>query len=80
MIAEHPIDHDLPSLLEHLPGSVKNADLNRPSFEQYYAPFLILACRQKGLSFGMIGVLIRLREIGVNLTGIPSSAVGKSRS
>ena len=52
--------------------------------QQYYDPFLILAFRQKGLSFGMIGVLIAFRAICINLMEIPSGAVadvmGRRRS
>lgn len=52
--------------------------------QQYYDPFLILAFRQKGLSFGMIGVLIGFRAICVNLIEIPAGAVadvvGRRRS
>ncbi len=52
--------------------------------QQYYDPFLILAFRQKGLSFGMIGVLIGFRAICINLMEIPSGAVadvmGRRRS
>lgn len=52
--------------------------------QQYYDPFLILAFRQKGLSFGMIGVLIGFRAISINLMEIPAGAVadvlGRRRS
>jgi len=52
--------------------------------QQYYDPFLILAFLQKGLSFGMIGVLIGFRAICINLTEIPAGAVadvmGRRRS
>jgi len=52
--------------------------------QQYYDPFLILAFRQKGLSFGMIGLLIGFRAVCVNLTEIPAGAVadvmGRRRS
>jgi MFS family permease len=52
--------------------------------QQYYDPFLILVFRQKGLSFGMIGVLIGFRAICINLMEIPSGAVadvmGRRRS
>lgn len=43
--------------------------------QQYYDPFLILAFRQMGLSFFMIGVLTAFREVIVNLVEIPSGAV-----
>ncbi len=52
--------------------------------QQYYDPFLILVFLQKGLSFGMIGVLIGFRAICINLTEIPAGAVadvmGRRRS
>ena len=52
--------------------------------QQYFDPFLILAFRQKGLSFGMIGILIGFRAICINLMEIPSGAVadvmGRRRS
>ena len=52
--------------------------------QQYYDPFLILAFRQKGLSFAMIGVLIGFREICVNFLEVPTGAVadvmGRRRS
>ena len=47
--------------------------------QQYYDPFLILAFRQKGLSFGMIGVLIGFRAICINLTEIPAGAVADGK-
>jgi MFS family permease len=43
--------------------------------QQYYDPFLILAFLQKGLSFGMIGVLIGFRAICVNVMEVPSGAI-----
>jgi len=43
--------------------------------QQYYEPFLILAFREKGLSFFMIGLLIAYREVLVNAMEIPSGAV-----
>jgi MFS family permease len=43
--------------------------------QQYYEPFLILAFREKGLSFLQIGLLIGFREICINLFEIPSGAV-----
>jgi len=52
--------------------------------QQYYDPFLILAFRQKGLSFGMIGALIGFRAICINLMEVPTGAVadvmGRRRS
>lgn len=52
--------------------------------QQYYDPVLILAFRQKGLSFAMIGALIGFRAISINLMEIPAGAVadvmGRRRS
>lgn len=52
--------------------------------QRYYDPFLILAFREKGLSFFLIGILIAFREITVNIFEIPSGAVadiyGRRRS
>ncbi len=43
--------------------------------QRYFEPFLILAFREKGLSFLDIGLLIGFREICVYLLDIPSGAV-----
>ena len=43
--------------------------------QTYFEPFLILAFREKGLSFFQIGLLIGFREVCVNLLEIPSGAV-----
>jgi MFS family permease len=43
--------------------------------QQYYDPFIILAFREKGLSFFQIGILIGFREICVNLLEIPTGVV-----
>jgi len=43
--------------------------------QQYYDPFLILAFREKGLSFLQIGMLIAFREVMVNVLEIPSGAM-----
>ena len=43
--------------------------------QTYFEPFLILAFREKGLSFFQIGLLIGFREVCVNLFEIPSGAV-----
>ena len=52
--------------------------------QRYYDPFLILAFREKGLSFLQIGILIGFREIVMNLFEVPSGAVadlyGRRRS
>jgi MFS family permease len=52
--------------------------------QQYYEPFLILAFREKGLSFFAIGLLVAFREAAVNLMEIPSGAIadvwGRRRS
>lgn len=42
--------------------------------QQYFDPFLILAFREKGLSFAAIGGLVAFRSICVNLLEIPSGA------
>lgn len=43
--------------------------------QQYYDPFLILAFREKGLSFFTIGILIAFREICINIFEVPSGAI-----
>ena len=43
--------------------------------QQYYAPFLMVALMQMGLSFTMIGLLVAFREVSVNLMEIPSGAI-----
>ena len=52
--------------------------------QRYYEPFIILAFREKGLSFTMIGVLIGFREICINLLEVPTGAIadviGRRRS
>ena len=52
--------------------------------QQYYDYFLILAFRQMGLSYFLIGVLVAFREITVNFMEIPSGAIadltGRRRS
>jgi MFS family permease len=52
--------------------------------QKYYEPFLILALRDKGLSFFMIGLLIGFRQVCVNLLEIPTGVVadmyGRRRS
>lgn len=52
--------------------------------QQYYEYFIILAFRQMGLSYFMIGVLIAFREIMVNMMEIPTGGVadlcGRRRS
>lgn len=52
--------------------------------QQYYDLFLILAFREKGLSFTTIGLLVGFREIAINLMEIPTGAVadvlGRRRS
>lgn len=42
--------------------------------QQYYEPFLILAFREKGLSFFAIGLLVGFRDLCVNLLEIPTGA------
>jgi len=52
--------------------------------QQYYDPFLILAFREKGLSFAVIGLLIGFREVCINVMEVPTGAiadvVGRRRS
>ncbi len=52
--------------------------------QQYFEPFLLLALREKGLSFTQIGLLIGFRAICINLMEIPTGAiadvVGRRRS
>ncbi|NOZ22796.1 MAG: MFS transporter [Planctomycetes bacterium] len=43
--------------------------------QQYYEPFLILAFREKGMSFFQIGILIAFREICINIFEVPSGAI-----
>ncbi|MEE9256846.1 MAG: MFS transporter [bacterium] len=43
--------------------------------QTYFEPFLILAFREKGLSFFQIGLLIGFREVCVNLFEVPSGVV-----
>lgn len=42
--------------------------------QTYFEPFLILALREKGLSFFQIGMLIGFRDLCVNMLEIPSGA------
>ena len=52
--------------------------------QQYYEPFIILAFREKGLSFFAIGLLVGFRELCVNILEIPTGAIadlhGRRRS
>lgn len=52
--------------------------------QQYYEPFFILFCLEKGLNFAMIGLLIAFREICICILEIPTGAiadvVGRRRS
>ena len=43
--------------------------------QQYYEYFLLLAFRQMGLSYFVIGLLISFREIMINLMEVPSGAI-----
>ncbi len=43
--------------------------------QQYYDYFILLAFRQMGLSYFMIGILIAFREIMINVMEIPSGAI-----
>lgn len=52
--------------------------------QAYFEPFLILALREKGLSFFHIGLLIGFREVCINLMEVPTGAIadlhGRRRS
>jgi MFS family permease len=52
--------------------------------QQYYEPFFILFCMEKGLNFAMIGLLIAFREICICILEIPTGAIadvaGRRRS
>ena len=52
--------------------------------QQYYAPFLILAFREKGLAFFAIGSLMGFRELCVQILEVPTGAIadlyGRRRS
>jgi len=52
--------------------------------QQYYAPFIILAFREKGLTFFTIGLLVGFRELAVNVLEVPTGVVadlsGRRRS
>ncbi len=43
--------------------------------QQYFEPFLILAFRDKGLSFTFIGLLFGFREICINLLEMPTGTI-----
>ncbi|MFC1867846.1 MFS transporter [Thermodesulfobacteriota bacterium] len=43
--------------------------------QQYYDYFLLLAFRQMGLNYFMIGLLIAFREVMINIIEVPSGAV-----
>jgi MFS family permease len=52
--------------------------------QRYFEPFLFLAMIEKGMTFSQIGILIGLRELMINLLGVPMGAVadvlGRRRS
>jgi len=52
--------------------------------QQYYDPFIILAFREKGLSFFLIGLLVGFRGLAVNVMEVPTGAIadlcGRRRS
>ena len=52
--------------------------------QRYFEPFLLLAFREKGLSFFQIGLLIGFRELCINILEVPTGAVadlyGRRRS
>jgi hypothetical protein len=41
--------------------------------QRNFEPFLILVFREKGLSFGAIGILIGFREICINILEVPAA-------
>ena len=43
--------------------------------QQYFEPFLVLALRERRLSFALIGLLVGFRELSINLLEIPTGAV-----
>ena len=43
--------------------------------QQYYEPFFILFCLEKGLNYAVIGLLISFREIFIFLLEIPTGAI-----
>ncbi len=43
--------------------------------QEYFAPFIVLAFLEKGLSYTQIGMLLAIREITVALMEIPSGAI-----
>ena len=43
--------------------------------QRYFEPFLLLAFRQKGLSFFQIGLLIGFRELCINILEVPTGAI-----
>ncbi|HCF62675.1 MAG TPA: MFS transporter, partial [Myxococcales bacterium] len=52
--------------------------------QRYFQPFFYLALIEKGLAFSQIGLLIGLRELLINLLGVPMGAaadvLGRRRS
>ncbi len=46
--------------------------------QKYYEPFLILAFRDKGLSFFTIGLLIGFRMVWINILEVPSGLIADS--
>ena len=52
--------------------------------QKYYEPFLILALRERGLSFFAIGLLVGFRQVWVNILEVPSGFIadnfGRRRS
>ena len=43
--------------------------------QQYFEPFFILFCLERGMSFGLIGLLIAFREIWICILEVPTGAV-----
>ena len=46
--------------------------------QKYYEPFLILALRERGLSFFAIGLLVGFRQVWVNVLEVPSGFIADS--
>lgn len=52
--------------------------------QRYFEPFLVLALLEKGMTFSQIGLLVGIRELLINVLGVPMGAVadvlGRRRS
>ena len=47
--------------------------------QQFFAPFILLALLESGLSYAAVGTLYMIREVTVNLLEVPSGAVADAR-